>query len=323
MVGAVTALGVARAYAKMMSEICAAPPCGEIAEAIPTFQSRAKISDHRGAILRTEESEFLIVDERGRYDGVAMQRRLLQPPRAKLILVDHNELTQAVSGADEAEIIGVVDHHRLGNPPTAAPIPFLVDPVGSTSTLIAELCRTRRLTPPRGIAGMLLSGILSDTLVFRSPTTHERDFDAADWLGGVCRIDVLLYGEELLRSAPGLAARTTDDVLDGDRKEYDMSGWRISIAQVEVTGMQEVPQQRDELLAALEDRRQRENLGLIALMITDIVTGRSHLLALGERNILDALPFGRLSETEWDLEDVVSRKKQLAPAVQDAIESIL
>jgi len=322
-IGAVTALGVARAYARMMSEACAAPLVGEIVETVPTFQSRAKISDHRGTILRTEESEFLIVDDSGFYDGVAVQRRLLQPPRAKLILVDHNELTQAVSGADEAEIIGVLDHHRLGNPPTAAPIPFVVDPVGSTSTLIAEHCRSRRLTPPRGIAGMLLSGILADTLVFRSPTTHERDFDAADWLGGVCRIDVLLYGEELLRSAPGLSARTTDDILDGDRKEYEMGDWKVSIAQVEVTGMQEVPAQRDDILEAMNDRLKQESLGLIALMITDIVTGQSHLLALGERSILNALPFGRLSETEWDLGDVVSRKKQLAPAVQDAIESIL
>ena len=323
-IGAVTALGVARAYARMMGKDgFALPMCGEIAETIPTFQSRAKISDHRSAILRTEESEFLIVDERGVYDGVATQRRLLQPPRARLILVDHNELTQAVAGADEAEIVGVLDHHRLGNPPTAAPIPFVVDPVGSTSTLIAELCRSRRLTPPRGIAGMLLSGILSDTLVFRSPTTHERDFDAADWLGGVCRIDVLLYGEELLRSAPGLSARTTDDILDGDRKEYEMADNRVSIAQVEVTGIQEIPQQRDEILQAMEERRRRENLSLIALMITDIVTGRSRMLARGERKIIDALPFSRLTEEEWDLEDVVSRKKQLAPAVQDAIESIL
>jgi manganese-dependent inorganic pyrophosphatase len=323
--GVVTPLGVARAYARSLAggANCQTPVCGEVAENIPTFQSRAKVSDHRHAVLRADHSEFLIVDDRGLYEGIATQRRLLQPPRARLILVDHNELSQAVAGAEEAEIIGVLDHHRLGNPPTAAPIPFTVDPVGSTSTLVAEHCRARRMTPPRPIAGVLLSGILSDTLVFRSPTTHERDFDAADWLGGVCRIDVLLYGEELLRASPGLSTRTVDDIIDGDRKEYEMGGLRVSIGQVEVTGMQEVPQQREGLLQVMEERRNRENLALIALMITDVVTGKSHLLARGERNIVDALPFHRVNEDEFDLNDIVSRKKQLAPAVQDAIESIL
>src|SRR4029078_2397420 len=131
--------------------------------------SRAKLSDHRHAVLRADHSEFLIVDDRGLYEGIAMQRHLLQPPRARLILVDHNELSQAVAGAEEAEIAGVLDHHRLGNPPTAAPIPFTVAPWASTSPLVTNHCRARRMTPPRPIAGMLLSGILSDTLVFRSP----------------------------------------------------------------------------------------------------------------------------------------------------------
>lgn len=303
-VGVVTPAAAVRAYTRFLAGDTAqatrpVSACGDLLEQAQTFPSRARVSDHRSNILKGESSEFVLLDDLGRYDGIAMQRRLLQPPKCRLILVDHNELTQAVTGADEAEIVGVLDHHRLGNPPTAAPIPFTVDPVGSTSTLVAELCRARRLTPPRSIAGLLLSGILSDTLVFRSPTTHERDFDAADWLGGVCRIDVLLYGEELLRAASGLSSRSTDEIIDGDRKEYEMGGHRVSIAQVETTGMQELDHLKPHLLNAMQERREREGLSLIALMVTDVVTARSRMLVQGEKTVVDALPFSRAGANEF------------------------
>jgi manganese-dependent inorganic pyrophosphatase len=321
--GVVTPLALARVFARMNGGgTTDLPVCAAVAESIPAYEVRARVSDHQRQMLRSEISEFMVVDEWGRYAGLATQRRLLEPPRARLILVDHNELSQAVSGAEEAEIVGVLDHHRLGNPPTAAPISFVVDPVGSTSTLVAEQCRSRRITPPRSLAGLLLSGILSDTLVFRSPTTDDRDRRIAEWLGWICQIDVELYGDELLRAAPGLGQRTTAEIVDTDRKEYEMGGVRVSIAQVEVTGMQEVPGRLAEIGEALEERREKEGLSLIALMITDVVMGRSKLLARGDRNLVDALPFQRQGGGLFDLEEVVSRKKQLAPAVQSAIESV-
>lgn len=327
-VGVVTPLAFARAYGQTLTKASglrkkpfAQKTCGDVCEVVPTFESHERISDHRNALLRADENQFLVVDEKGVYVGMATQRQILQPPRAKLILVDHNELTQAVAGADEADIVGVLDHHRLGNPPTAYPIPFVVEPVGSTSTLVAERCRAHRQKPPRGIAGMLLSGILSDTLAFRSPTTGERDKHMAQWLATVCLIDPHLYGEELLRVASGLAARTIDEILDGDRKAYVMANVPVSIGQVEVTGMQELPQRRKEILHAMDERRARENLDLIALMVTDVVTGRSHLLCRGEQKLVSVLPFSRVIDGEYDLGDIVSRKKQLAPALQNAIET--
>jgi len=326
--GVVTPLALARAYSRSLGDNGRRaerdePTCGELRENVPTYTERERISDHRGALLRADGNQFLVVDENGRYVGIASQHRVLQPPRVRLILVDHNELTQAVVGAEEAEIVAVLDHHRLGNPPTAAPIPFLVDPVGSTSTLVAEQCRAKRKTPPRSIAGMLLSGILSDTLVFRSPTTSDRDREIADWLAVVCRINVELYGHELLSAAPGLGSRTADNILDSDRKSYNMSGIMVSIGQVEVTGMQELPQRREELLLAMCDRIARENLQLFCLMITDVVTGTSILLCEGDRQFISELPFARTRDHEFNLGDMVSRKKQLAPAVQNAIETAL
>jgi manganese-dependent inorganic pyrophosphatase len=325
--GVVTPLGLARAFSHSVINkaqgLDTEDECGEIAETIPTFQARDRVSDHRNALLHADAHQFLVVDEAGHYVGIARQRHLLQPPRARLILVDHNELAQAITGANEAEIVGVLDHHRLGNPPTAAPIPFTVDPVGSTSTLVTEQCRTHRKVPPRPIAGMLLSGILSDTLVFRSPTTSERDKHAAEWLSGICRIDTALYGKELLNASPGLGARTADAIIDTDRKTYTMGDTTVSIGQVEVTIMQELPDRRAEIMAALEERRRMENLDLICLMVTDVVTGTSHLLVRGPERLVSALPFSRVGDGEFDLHEIVSRKKQLAPALQSAIESSL
>lgn len=320
--GVVTPLALARVYSLAIGGVNAfAPSCRSLVEVLPMFRARDRISDHRSVLLRSDSNEFLVVDDAGRYLGMATQRRLLQPPRARLILVDHNELSQAVNGADEADIVAVLDHHRLGNPPTASPIPFVVDPVGSTSTLVAEQCHARDLKPPKELAGMLLSGILSDTLVFRSPTTTDRDRVAATWLAEQVAIDPCQFGEELLRAAPGLE-QTAGDIVDADRKSYEMGGLAVSIGQVEVTGLQELPQRREELLEALEERREREALALICLMVTDVVTGQSRLLCRGGGPLLAALPFSRSGEYEFDLGDTVSRKKQLVPTLHSALEEV-
>lgn len=319
--GVVTSLALARAYtAPVNMTVMLAQPCQSIAEIPMMFISTDRISDHRTQLVRSETDDFVVVSETGQYMGVATRRLILEPPRARLILVDHNELSQAVSDAEEAEIVAVLDHHRLGNAPTAAPIPFVVEPVGSTSTLVAEHCRAHELEPPAGLAGMLLSGILSDTLVLRSPTATDRDREAVTWLSRLAGVDSEVYGEELLRAAPGLTARGPDEIIDTDRKSYQMGNLSVSIGQVEVASLKEMPQRREELLVALEERRQREALALICLMITDVVLGNSHMLCRGESWILASLPFNRVADGEFDLEDMVSRKKQLVPVLHAVLE---
>lgn len=317
--GAVTLMALARAWQQNELDRLERP-CRDVAEPLSVFRDRDRISDHRSFVLRCNDDDFLVVDDANRYVGMATRARVLQPPQARLILVDHNELEQAVAGANEAEIVAVLDHHRLGNPPTAAPIPFVVEPVGSTSTLVAEQCRTRELAPPPGLAGMLLAGILSDTLVFRSPTTTGRDRVAGDWLAALARTDLAGFGAELLGASPGLGTRTADEVVEADRKTYAMGGVKVSVAQVEVTGLFEVAERRDALLQALDAQRLRESLGLACLMITDIVAGRSRLLARGEDRFLVALPFARLNDDQWELGEIVSRKKQLVPALHGVLE---
>jgi manganese-dependent inorganic pyrophosphatase len=324
LLGGLTPLSLALAYGQLAGgQISAATQtCRAYIEELPILPAGNRIRDRRGALLRGGGDEFLVVSDNGLYLGTASRQGLLDPPRAKLVLVDHNELTQAVPGADEADIVAVLDHHRLGNAPTAAPIPFVVEPVGSTSTLVTEACRRQNSTPPSDIAGLLLSGIISDTLVFRSPTMTERDRKAALWLAELSKVEIGWYGDFLIQSSPGLGERTSDDILDGDRKNYEMGGKSISVAQVEVTGFQELPDHKANLLAALDARLERENLALICLMVTDVITIQSHLLCRGEGAILSDLPFTRVDAEEFDLGSIVSRKKQLIPALQSVMEEI-
>lgn len=324
LLGGLTPLALARAYTQVAGGLTRASEqtCRAYVEELPTVPAGDRIRDRRGTLLRGGGEEFLVVGEDGRYQGTASRRCLLEPPRARLILVDHNELSQAVTGADEAEIVGVLDHHRLGNASTAAPIPFVVEPVGSTSTLVTEACRQEHVAPPADIAGLLLSGILSDTLVFRSPTVTDRDRRAADWLAGLSKIEIGEYGRHLIQASPGLVDRSADQIVDGDRKNYEMAGKAVSVAQVEVTGFGELPERKPDLLEALDARRERDGLALICLMVTDVVTIQSHLLCQGDAAILGGLPFARIDASEFDLGNVVSRKKQLVPALQGAIEEL-
>ena len=324
LLGGLTPLALARAYAQVAGGQARASEqtCRAYVEDLPTVPAGDRIRDRRGTMLRGGGEEFLVVGEDGHYQGTASRQCLLEPPRARLILVDHNELSQAVTGADEAEIVGVLDHHRLGNASTASPIPFVVEPVGSTSTLVAEACRLGNAAPPADIAGLLLSGILSDTLVFRSPTVTDRDRRAADWLAGLSGIEIPDFGQHLIQASPGLVDRSADQIVDSDRKNYEMAGKAVSVAQVEVTGFGELPERKQDLLEALDARRERDGLALICLMVTDVVTIQSRLLCRGDSAILGGLPFGRIDGSEFELGSIVSRKKQLVPALQGAIEEL-
>jgi manganese-dependent inorganic pyrophosphatase len=324
LVGGLGGLALARAYSHLAGHLAEPndPICENLVETMPTYQAGDHLLDHRNAILRSEGDDFLIVNSAGKYFGTVTRRQVLTPPRAKLVLVDHNEISQAVSGADEAEIISVIDHHRLGNAMTASPIPFIVEPVGSTCTLIAESCQWHPYPLPPSIAGIMLSGILSDTLIFKSPTTTDRDRNIAHWLADLAQTDPLVYGRELIESSPGLSDRSAAAILDTDRKNYDMADRTVSVAQVEVTDLNEIPSRREDLLEALRERLQKESLGLICLMVTDVITLKSHLLCEADTILLGQLPFPRLAEHEYELGGMVSRKKQLVPALQSVLEDL-
>lgn len=322
-VGMVTSTALARAFAST-PEIAAAlaAPCREVLESSAPLPADGRVHDYLPGLLRGTADEYLVEDANGQYFGLACRTALLRPPRARLILVDHNELAQSVDGAQEAEILGVLDHHRLGNAATAQPIRFQVEPVGSTCTLVAELCQRDGLEPPAALAGMMLSGILSDTLLFRSPTTTPRDQSAAARMAAQANVSLEQYGAELLRSGLGLQSRTPEEIIDADRKEYELAGHRVSVSQVELSGFAELATHQNSLLTALEQQRQAKSLLLVALLVTDVVAGGSRLLCRADPPILAALPFPRIGTDEWDLGAIVSRKKQFIPALLAVLEEL-
>ena len=303
-------------------------PSRDVADVdVPKFQAGLRIRDALPRILRKERNDFWVVDEEGRYLGVCRQPDLLNPPRLKLILVDHNEVGQSIGSLDEADLLEVLDHHRLGNPPTRLPIRFRVDPVGSTSTLVSERIEDSGNSAPPALAGLMLAGLLSDTLGLTSPTTTKRDHQAAERLGrwafvsgGLLDEDVASFSNHLLQVGVGLAARDPASVVNGDLKIYDTAKNCFGIAQVEVMNLIKLSDHLDSLNEALNRLRDQRGLEFAILMVTDIVDGSSRILMQGAPLVLDDLPYKRLLDGTLDAHGVVSRKKQLLPVVLALLE---
>jgi manganese-dependent inorganic pyrophosphatase len=306
-----------------------ASPCQDACRMdIPAFPTNARIRDALNRILRQEADDFFVMDENGQYMGVCRQRDLLKPPRLMLILVDHNEPRQAIASLEEAELLEILDHHRLGNPSTQVPIRFTVDIVGSTSTLVCELIEEAGLSAPPKIAGLLLAGLFSDTLLFTSPRTTSRDKKVAERLfrwasvrGGPLESDEIQnYGKQVLSASAGLSARKADEIVSTDLKLYEAGGYCFIIAQAEVTDLVQMDEHLDQLRSALAELREKRALDFAMLMVTDVVRGSSRLLLTNEPPELSDLPYPPQADGTRLGEGVVSRKKQLLPVVLGLLE---
>ncbi|MCB8984672.1 MAG: DHH family phosphoesterase [Ardenticatenaceae bacterium] len=304
-------------------------PCSEACDTeVPRFQIKSRIKDALPRILREERSEFWVVDEHSSYAGVCRQREALNPPRLQLVLVDHNETGQALGALDEADILEILDHHRLGNPTTHIPIRFTVDVVGSTSTLVCERINEAGLSAPPSLAGLLLAGVLSDTLVLTSPTTTDRDQAAAARLarwafmrGSALEGETIeSYGRQILEAGAGLASRSPSEIVSADFKAYETEGIEFGIAQAEVTNFAQLEEHLGALRAALKELKESRGLAFAMLMVTDVVRRTSRLILTDEVPGLDVLPYPRLTDGTLEAVDVVSRKKQLLPVVFGALE---
>ena len=304
-------------------------PCREACNMdVPQLKAKGRIRDSLNRLLRYEGDNFFVVNDNGVYRGVCRQRDALNPPRLKVILVDHNEAKQALAHLEEAELLEILDHHRLGNPSTHVPIRFTVDIVGSTSTLVSEKIEEVGLSAPPKIAGMLLAGLLSDTLILTSPTATERDHLAAKRLGRWAFVmggplegeTIQTYGEKILSAGAGLSSRTPKEIVSGDMKLYEGGNYRFAVAQAEVTDLQQLAKHLDELQTALEDLRSKNAVDFAMLLVTDVVRGSSRLLIVEEPSELNDLPYPRQSDGTRLAKGVVSRKKQLLPGVLGLLE---
>ncbi|MCE9647828.1 MAG: DHH family phosphoesterase [Chloroflexi bacterium] len=296
---------------------------------VPKYAANAHIRDSLNKILRDEFNDYWVVDEHGIYVGIANQREVLNPPRLKIILVDHNEPRQAIAALEEAELLEILDHHRLGNPYTHQPIRFTVDVVGSTSTLVAEMTAEAGLSMPPPLAGTLLAGLVSDTLILTSPTTTPRDHAAAERLsrwafvgGSPLKGETIeSYGKAVLSAGAGLSNRDAKDVVSTDIKPFEGGGFKFAVAQAEVTDILQLTEHLGPLQSALNDLRDKRGLDFAMLLVTDVVRGTSRLLVTANApSVLDDLPYPPLPDGTRDAQGVVSRKKQLLPAVLGLLE---
>ena len=296
---------------------------------IPKFQPQTRIKDVLNRLLRQEFNEYWVVDENNRYVGVVRQRDILNPPRIQVILVDHNEPQQAIASLEESELLEILDHHRLGNQSTHSPIKFTVDIVGSTSTLVAEQIAEAGLSAPPQIAGLLLAGLLSDTLILSSPTTTARDKAIAEVLSRWAFVpgspleneNIKSWGDALIKAGAGLLTQEPETIVRADMKEYESGGYKFAIAQVETTDLYQIGDFVPSLIEALQGLKKEHGLDFAGLMVTDVVEGSSRLIFVDAPPALEELPYEPLPDGTELAEGVVSRKKQLLPILLSLLEA--
>lgn len=287
---------------------------------IVTLKPSTPLEDATKVMEAADQSLFPVLDEEEALVGVVSKSDFMNPPRSQLILVDHNELDQAVRGAEEAEILQVLDHHRLGGSlKTTEPIRFVNEPVGSTCTLVAGMFRARGLEPSPGIALCMASGIISDTLHLRSPTATEVDRVALDWLQTFCEQDFKDYAAEFFAIGSALRSCTADQVISEDCKDFAEDDVRFSISQIEEIGFDLFWERRKELEKSLSDLASRKRLDFCCLLVTDIQTNGSLLLLSEDLPFFESIHYPRLDEHLYQLDGVVSRKKQLLPFIANLI----
>lgn len=291
-------------------------PVGEaLSSEFLSFGTKTLVKEILPAVASSHQPLFPVIDETThQLVGVFSKSDLIEVPRTKLVLVDHNEFAQAVTGADEAEILEVIDHHRLsGNLRTKEPIRFINEPVGSTSTIVALMYRMRGMAPDKATAICLCAGLVSDTLHLTSPTTTNTDKDILEWLAGIAGIDRDQFVKDFFAAGSMLRESTPAAAVESDRKEFEENGWRVSISQIEELGLDEFWKREESLLAALEEVRKARNLHFSCLMVTDISEHNSVLLVTGNQRVMEGIEYPELRPHLHHMPGVVSRKKQLFP----------
>ncbi|MGI9239551.1 MAG: putative manganese-dependent inorganic diphosphatase, partial [Verrucomicrobiales bacterium] len=281
------------------------------------FTMRTLLSDVTAKVRTTPQQLFPVVKEGDdELLGVFSKSDLVDPPLPRLVLVDHNEFSQAVAGADEAEIIEVIDHHRLsGNLITKEPVQFINMTVGSTCTIVAKTFRNHRLKPRPGTAICLCAGIISDTLNLTSPTSTSTDREMLEWLAPIAGIDTDEFTKEFFAAGSALKTLPIPELLDSDRKEFNESGFKISISQIEELDHSSFWEKEGELRAGLESLRIEGGYDFALLLITDILKKDSLLMVCGSPEIIAKIDYPQRGDQLYEMSGVVSRKKQVFPWV--------
>lgn len=270
------------------------------------------LSDAVEDIVGSPHRSAVVMDHDGKLAGILTRTSLARARKREVVLVDHNETTQSADGIEDAAVVEVVDHHRVGDIETAGPVSFVAMPVGSTCTIVASRYFERGIDPPVPMAALMLGALLSDTVLLKSPTTTELDREIAARLADIAGLEMLAFGMELVRARTAGQPFSAEKVVAADLKEFRVADAVVGIAQYETPDAGSVLDHRDELLAALHALRERRGYDLALLMVTDIVAEGTELLASGRVQLAErALGESLATGSVW-LPGVLSRKKQVA-----------
>lgn len=297
-------------------------PVKDVMDADPPRLSSHDSYDQAKELLLGSSYRGLPVFHGEVFDGIVTRRCFIEKPRPGLILVDHNELSQSVEGADQAEILEIQDHHRLGTIKTREPIFCYSRPVGSTCTIIYGHYKQQGIIPDKKIAALLLAGILSDTVILRSPTTTDEDRKNAEELADLSSFSIEELGNDLFSSHISLKEKKPEELFFNDFKVYTERKVKLGIGQVEISRFSELDELKELFLERLEEEKKKRNLDWLMILFTQVHEGDSRLLLSSFPQGEKALPYKKLETGLYDLPGVLSRKKQLLPEILRLLEEL-
>ena len=287
---------------------------------VPAVHKNDSVKKIKPILHASPSRSLTVVDDDNKVVGMITENDLLHDALVEIALVDHNEVSQAAEGIEHYTIREIIDHHRIGTVTTRTPITFINKPVGSTSTIVANLYRENHVSIPLEIAQVLLCGILSDTLILHSATTTDIDRETADYLSSITGLDVQTLGQDVLNAGSHIGARSAADVIKQDKKEYRDERNVYTVSQIEVDGTDELLARKQEFLDELEITRRSHGALFAALLVTDIARLSSLMLVSADKRFLPYITFPKQEDNVYFLKDVMSRKKQLIPLLSELIE---
>ena len=283
-------------------------------EELVFFHLEDYIDDVREKVLQSRFRCYPILDEQEHVVGTLSRYHLLRPRRKRVVLVDHHELAQSVRGLDQADILAIIDHHRLADIQTGNPIYVRNEPVGSTTTIVAEMYQDKGLMPSEKMAGLMAAAITSDTVMFKSPTCTQRDIDMANRMARIANVSLEELGH-LIFSASGGDNRSVEELLKTDFKEFHIAGHDLAVSQITCADSDHMMARKDEFLTAMEQMKKKKGYDMILLMLTDVLLEGTRLLYLGDEQSIRQAFNCKVADNTTFLPQVMSRKKQVIPAL--------
>ncbi len=285
------------------------------------FTEDEDIDDVIDKCKKFKYSNYPILNKKNKCLGLLRLSDINDVNKKKVILVDHNEESQSVDGLKEAEIVEIIDHHKIGTLGTSMPINFRNMPVGSSNTIIYLMYRENGVIIPKELAGMMLSGIISDTLLFRSPTTTELDKEIANSLAKIAGVDLEEYGMSMLKAGSSLKGKTKEDVLFTDFKNFSIDGKKIGIGQITTFDISQIENVKDEYVELINKTAKNNEYYIVALFVTDVISNGSYIYYNDNSKEIFEIGFDiKELHQGYYIENCVSRKKQIIPKIIDVLE---